>query len=411
MVYKMEKKELEEALAEHGKAIELKNEEIVKGLNEDNEKLKAELETMNKTKDVMQKQLDEIAVSLKKAEKDGKLNEEQKATFASSLRDKLNKDIQKVSGLSRKDAEAFKMEIKSFLSTDNASITTGSLLPAYQLDPGVSKAPDRSPFMLDIVARGIANSLTIYWVQRKTRTDGTEWVDEATAPAAQTVLGYETKTAAMQNLSEFIKVSNNSFDDIDWLMSEVQTELVTLMVLKLDAAILNGTVAANGFDGVNTVATAFSAAGDTMPTGVTPNKWDALSYALTQIQLANFMANFIVLNPSDVRDMKLTRDDQGAYLIPPTMATGMNVAVDGVRIIANNGVTKGSYLVGDFTKAKFWSRKEMDLKVWEQNEDDVLKQLKTITLYMRGTLVVKDADKLAFVKDTFADTITEITAV
>jgi len=40
-----------------------------------------------------------------------------------------------------------------------------------------------------------------------------------------------------------------------------------------------------------------------------------------------------------------------------------------------------------------------------------LKQLKTITLYMRGTLVVKDADKLAFVKDTFADTINEITAV
>jgi len=108
--------------------------------------------------------------------------------------------------------------------------------------------------------------------------------------------------------------------------------------------------------------------------------------------------------------MKLTRDDQGAYMIPPTIATGMNVAVDGVRIIANNGVTKGSYLVGDFSKAKFWSRKEMDLKVWEQNENDVLTQMKTITLYMRGTLVVKDADKLAFVKDTFADTITEITA-
>ena len=407
----MEVKELKEALAEHGQAIEQKQKELKEGVNKNVDELKGELEEMNKTREIMQKQLDEIAISLKKAEKDGKMNAEQKATFASTLKEKLNKEIETVSGLSKENAQAFKMQVKSFLSTDNASITTGSLLPAYQLDPGVSKAPDRDPFMLDIVARGIANSLTVYWVQRKTRTDGTEWVDEGTAPAAQTVLGYETKTAQMQNLSEYIKVSNNSFDDIDWLMSEVQTELVTLMILKLDADILNGTVAANGFDGVNTVATAFSAGGDTLPTGVTPNKWDALSYALTQVELANFKANYIVLNPADVRDMKLTRDDQGAYMIPPTMATGMNVAVDGVRIIANNGVTKGSYLVGDFTKAKFWSRKEMDLKVWEQNENDVLTQLKTITLYMRGTLVVKDADKLAFVKDTFADTITEITAV
>jgi HK97 family phage major capsid protein len=373
--------------------------------------IKEELEGLEETRKKMQEQLDEISVAQKKAAKDGQMSEQEKRTFADDIKEKMFKDIQALSGLTKKGASKMIESVKSFISTNNTSITTGSLLPAYQLDPGVSKAPDRQPFMLDLVARGFANSLTIYWVQRKTRTDGTEWVAEGAAPAAQTVLGYETKTAQMQNLSEYIKVSNNSFDDIDWLLSEVQTELVILMALKLDADILNGTVAANGFDGVNVVATAFSAGGDTLPSGVTPNKFDALSYAINQVRVAKFEPNWIVMHPSDVRDMKLTRDDQGAYMLPPTMATGMNVSVDGIRIVANTGVTKGSYLVGDFTKAKFWSRKEMDLRVWEQNEDDVLNQLKTITLYMRGTLVVKDADKLAFVKDTFADTITEITAV
>ena len=66
-------------------------------------------------------------------------------------------------------------------------------------------------------------------------------------------------------------------------------------------------------------------------------------------------------------------------------------------------------MIGDFSKAKFWMRKGMDLKIHDQNENDAITQLKTITLYMRGTLVVKDADKLAFVTDTFADTIAEIT--
>jgi hypothetical protein len=74
-------------------------------------------------------------------------------------------------------------------------------------------------------------------------------------------------------------------------------------------------------------------------------------------------------------------------------------------------MTKGSYLVGDFSKAKFWMRKGMELKIWEQNEDDAEKMLKTVTLYMRVTLVIKYADVNAFVKDTFADSIEEITAV
>lgn len=416
----MEKKELLEALAEHGKAIEVKNEAFQKAIETatseskaEVEKLKSELSEMEKTKEVMQKQLDELDIEIQKVKKEPS----QKAkTFAGELKEQLTKQAEALKGMTKASVEAMKIEIKSFLETANASVTTGSLLPSPQFEAGVSKAPDRMPFMLDIVSTGFANALVVYWTQRKTRTDNSGWVTEGTqttlaaGTVIENVLGYETKNATMQNLLSFIKVSNNSIDDIDWLLSEVETELLTLMALKLDAAILNGTTAVNGFDGVNVKATAFSAAGDTMPTGVTPNKFDALVFAANQIAVANHRPNYIVLHPSDLRDLKLTRDDSGAYMLPPTMATGNNVSVDGVRIISNTGMTKGSYLVGDFAKAKFWMRKGMELKIWEQNEDDAEKMLKTVTLYMRGTLVVKDSDTTAFVKDTFADTITEITA-
>lgn len=78
----------------------------------------------------------------------------------------------------------------------------------------------------------------------------------------------------------------------------------------------------------------------------------------------------------------------------------------GIRIVENNGMTSGSYLIGDFSKAKFWMRKGMDFKKSMIRTKTINTQLKTITLYMRGTLVAKDADKLAFVTDTFADSIT-----
>lgn len=409
----MEKQELLDALELHGKAIDTKNAELLKAKadSEQVEKLKSDIATMENEKKEMQKQLDALDIEIQKVKKNPG---ESVKTFASEMKEMLLKEASKLSGMKQKYVEAVSLEIKGFLETANASITTGSLLPQPQFEVGISKAPDRMPFLLDIINTGIANSLTIYWTQRKTRTDNSGFVTEGTkttlagGTVTESVLGYETKSASMQNLLAFLKVSNNSIDDIEWLLSEIQTELLTLMALKLDAAILSGASATEGFDGILVKATAFSAAGDTMPAGVAPNKFDALAFALNQVLVANHRPNYIVLHPSDLRDLKLVRDDSGSYMLPPTMSAG-NVMVDGVRVIANTGMTKGSYLVGDFTKAKFWTRKGMELKIWEQNSDDAEKMLKTVTLYMRGTLVIKDADTTAFVTDTFADTITEIT--
>jgi HK97 family phage major capsid protein len=170
---------------------------------------------------------------------------------------------------------------------------------------------------------------------------------------------------------------------------------------------LTGTVAVNGFDGILTSATAFNAAGKTLKVGVTPNNYDVLKFAATQIKKAHFKPNYVVLNPDDLLAMELERDEEGGYLFPPYLQVQPQFA--GVRIVENTGITSGTYLIGDFTKAKFWMRKGMDLKIWDQNDTDAISQMKTITLFMRGVLVVKDADKLAFVTDTFADSIAEIT--
>lgn len=408
----MEKQELELALKTHGEQISAKTAELEKTIGTKADELKKELEAMEAKRAEMQKQLDDQNIELQKM----KVNPtEAQKSFAQELREKLTKEAANLKGMSERKVASLQFEMKSFLESTNASITTGSLLPTPQFEVGVSKAPDRMPFMLDIISTGIANSLTVYWTQRKTRTDNSGWVTEGTlttleaGTVTQSVLGYETKSASMQDILAFIKASNNSLDDIDWLLSEIQTELLTLMALKLDAALLTGTVAVNGFDGVLTVATAFNAGGKTLGVGVKPNKYDALKFAATQIKKANFKPNYVILNPDDVLAMELERDNDGAYLFPPYLNIQPQFA--GIRIVENNGMTSGSYLIGDFSKAKFWMRKGMDLKIHDQNENDALTQLKTITLYMRGTLVVKDADKLAFVTDTFADSIAEITSV
>jgi hypothetical protein len=182
----MEKQELIDALHVHSKAMETKSAELQKAMEAkitaSVDDLKKEVAEMEKTRVVMQKQLDEQNLTIQKA---GKLEADRKG-FADELRTKLNADIQKLMTLKGMAGtpDQLKMEVKTFLETNNASVTTGAHLPAWQLEPGIEKAPDRRIFMLDILARGISNSLTIYWVQRKTRTDSTEWVNEGADPAA-----------------------------------------------------------------------------------------------------------------------------------------------------------------------------------------------------------------------------------
>jgi HK97 family phage major capsid protein len=401
----VEEKELKAALVEHKGDIQ----KIVDAMSEASGKEKAELQKSldeaNGTMGVMQKQLDDIATEQKNA----KINKKETVvTFVEDLRKQLNAEIENIKGVKASHKKELMISVKSFLETATASVTTGSLIPWPQRDPSLVKAPDRQTFMIDIVARGIASSLTLYYVERKTRTDNSEWVDEGVAPSSQTVLGYTTQSVAMQNLSSFLKISNNALDDIEWIMSEIQTELVTLQMLKLDAALLSGTSGGDeGFDGVQTAATAFAAGGDKVPLGQTATRYDALMFAVNQIDIANFSANFIVLHPSDLRDMKLERNADGDYYIP--IYTQSNPQVDGVPIISNSGQTKGTFLVGDFQQAKYWTRKDMELRIWEQNETDAVAQLKTITLYSRGVLVIPTAKKLAFVTDTFTAAITEIT--
>jgi len=369
----------------------------------------AEVEELRKT---MQTQLDDIATDQAKAKKEGISKEV--VSFAKELKSELQAKITELQSLKARKGGAVSIELKSFLESANASITTGSLLPTPQFEVGVSKAPDRMPFLLDIITTGFSSSNVVYWVQRKTRTDNSGTVTEGTVTkvgggsVTQSVLGYETKNATMQDMLAFIKVSNNSIDDIDWLLSEVQTELLTLMALDLDANLLTGAIATEGYDGILTGATAFAAGGKKLKTGVVPNNYDALKFAATQIKKAHHRPNYVVLNPDDLLAMELERDTDGAYLFPPYLAVQPQFA--GVRIIENTGITSGTYLIGDFSKAKFWMRKGMDLKIHDQNEDDAITQLKTVTLYMRGVLVVKAADATAFVTDTFADTIAEITS-
>jgi HK97 family phage major capsid protein len=126
-----------------------------------------------------------------------------------------------------------------------------------------------------------------------------------------------------------------------------------------------------------------------------------------QLRQAEYTPSAAFINPADGAAFDLTKTTEGVYVIPPfKSATGQMIA--GIPIYESNLVTVGDMLVGDFKKDCLFMRRGIEIRIWEQNEDDVLYDRKTITASVRCVNRIKTPDYNAFVYDAFADVITDL---
>jgi len=111
----------------------------------------------------------------------------------------------------------------------------------------------------------------------------------------------------------------------------------------------------------------------------------------------------IMVNPGTLVNMQLVKNpDTGVYIIPPFMSAN-GTSVGGVRVIPNLDMTAGEYIVGDFSKAKAYMKRNMKISFHYENGTDVLKDLVLIMASMRlAGLKVTASQEYAFVTGTFA---------
>ena len=182
--------------------------------------------------------------------------------------------------------------------------------------------------------------------------------------------------AAVKKVTAFIKVSKEMIADIPFMRNEIDTELMELVELKLDAQILSGNGTGDNLEGLLQNATAWAAGGFALSI-VTPNEFDVLRVAIAQIQGLEFNANYILLHPEDCAKMELTKTSQGEYTYAMSYIVDGIVRVKSIPVIENTGVTAGTFLVGDFTKSNLRIREDLNVQVGYVN-DDFTKNLMTI---------------------------------
>lgn len=304
-------------------------------------------------------------------------------------------------------------EIKGSINKASATMTTGNVTsvgtsPAFSLtqtEAGLTRIVNRRPWMLDIANVSPTDKKFVQWAEQAAR-DGA--ANETAEGAAKNLIDFDwvEKSARVEKITAYIKVSKEALDDLDGLANEIDTELREMVLLKVDADLLAGDGTTPSLNGLLNQDTAW-AAGSFALLVVTPTKADVIRTAIAQISANQFMPDYALLHPDDIASMDLAKSSDGHYSLPPFKSADGTV-ISGVKILGNTGQTIDKFTVGDFTKFNVRLRQGMTIDIG-RDSDDFTKNLITILGEIRLAAYIKTNHQGAFVSGDFSDAVTALT--
>jgi HK97 family phage major capsid protein len=200
---------------------------------------------------------------------------------------------------------------------------------------------------------------------------------------AESAFTFTLSSAAVITLGHTAVASQQILSDSAVLGQFLSNELLYGLKLVEENQILTGTGAAGTLNGLTNQATAYSR-------GVTNDTMlDTLAKAKTQLELSNFVADGIVLNPADFLSMATAKDTQNRYLFgDPKSNTPPSVW--NVPIVVSNSMTAGKFLMGDFRQAAtVWDRVDAMVELSTSHSDFFQRHLVMLKAWERITLTVQ----------------------
>jgi hypothetical protein len=304
-----------------------------------------------------------------------------------------------------KKSQKFNFQLSLKAGTMRPSTNAGAGTIPYQFQPGLTDIASPKVFLMDLIGVKQTSSPTIYWTN-KTNRDGTVGFIADTGTLTQIDFDLTAETSTAKNVGDYIKIHENMLNDIPYITSEIQKELIYQVDDICDKEVLSGSGLTVHLKGITVcAATGFSL---TTLSFVQPNTYDCILAAATQIEAANFMPNVVLLNPIDFTNMIGSKSDTGIYVMPP-FAT-QNGQVAGLTVYKSNRITAGEIIVMDSTKCNLFELGNMTVEAGFEGSD-FKDMTRTFRAYRRLHFYISDNNTAAFVYDTIDDIKAAITAL
>jgi HK97 family phage major capsid protein len=179
-----------------------------------------------------------------------------------------------------------------------------------------------------------------------------------TSPKAESTYAWDSVSATVKTIAHYVNVSRQALDDVPWLRSMLDSELMYGLKLKEESEILSGDGLGSHISGIIPQATAY-ATGTYNVSGDT--KLDKLRHAKLQARLAGlgtFAPDAFVLHPTDMHTIELLKTEEGGankglYIIGDPKAGPTIKLLWGLPVVESDSMTAGTFLVGAFGTAAY----------------------------------------------------------
>jgi len=289
-------------------------------------------------------------------------------------------------------------------------LSTTALSPvAYYAAQGaeVNDLIRKQPTFWDTIAKGRTNLPAFPWINKTNKQGNAAFIGEGVLkPLASFDL--VTETSVPKKVAERMKMSTEILYDIPSFETLVRQELEYEVKTAANAAVLTGVSSSTNPAGILTLAPLYTLTGVTTKN---PTNADAIRAAIAQLNsLGNTGPYTIFLNPVDAANMEMEKAVTAGVYQDPGFATDGYKTIAGARVIEDNGIPVGKFLVGDMSKYKIMMYQDFHVEFGWEN-DDFSKNLVTAIGEMRFHQFMSANNVTAFVADTFANVKTAITAV
>lgn len=274
-----------------------------------------------------------------------------------------------------------RMEIKNTILGDEGG--PGGITPVQQPTRVVPGA--RVPTGIrNILPRGTTTANSIAGIREVSSVNNAaETAEGALKPESDVVLG--EYLVPIRTIATVIKLSKQIMDDAPAVAAYIDNKLRYFVDQRVERQLLLGDGVAPNISGLMDAGnyTAYTAvAGD--------NLVDAINRAKYTMWAAGYQPDAVIVNPADWGEMERARADSGAgaYLYGlPGQNAGMNPF--GVEVVLSPWMPAGEFLIGAFRVATMlWEREGVVVEAFEQDEDNVQRNLVTVRAETRLGLEV-----------------------
>lgn len=301
----------------------------------------------------------------------------------------------------------FSFEIKEVGTMTTAASITG-YIPQAERIAGLNEIPLRMPMLISLLPSAATASSRIEWAYEVAGEGGAGGTVEGNKKN-QIDADFNIGAENIIKRTVFVKISEEMLSDIDWMASYIENRLLGMrLALDLENQVLNGTTSTSALHGIIEQSTAW-AAGDFALTIVAANELDAVIVGANQVMVANHIPNLIIMHPSDITKLALTKASDGQYLFPSfQLPSGKEIG--GIPVLSSTVIAARKFVVCDRTKATIYNREGVRIEAGYDGNDFTY-NLRTIRAEARLALVIETNDKTAFVYGDFDTALAAITKV